>query len=243
MQKEVFVSLSPHIRKFVEHIELVIGFEIIVNFNPELDLGGPFKKGILKTEIHPNSAKIHAPTNGYFPDGAVLHELLHIERFLIKKVPRISLAERVLHNPRLENALVSLDNTIEHLIIVPEEIRTYPERRAHWEAITERVWLHEIPQIQDTQDKHIFASLNWAFLHMVLPGSPTTELARNWLNRENIYVLVESFYSQLTSTIHDKKIVVAMFFSFFSNLPRDSASLEYLRKTEGSKFEIIPDFF
>jgi hypothetical protein len=237
MQPVFLNRLNSDIRSLVEHIELQTRLEVYVELNPMLNSGGPFGAGKLTIDIESDSVKLNAPTNDYFPDGAVRHELLHVQRFHLEHVPRVSLSEDASYNKILESALAQVDNSLEHLIIVPNEIALHPERQKHWEAIMHRLWAQEIPSRKHIDEVQIWAFLNWTFLKKVLPDSPSVGLATQWLQRKEMLQRANMFCDQTLAVLDDKAATLQTFFSTFTQLPQEAVALEYLSSAKGSRFE------
>lgn len=241
MQQVHLSRLSPDLRAFVQDVETQSGLVIQVSLDADLNTGGPFGNGKLKVDIDVNTVTLHAPTNGYFPDGAVRHEVLHVRRIHVEKVPRLSLAEHVNLAPEFEKGLVQVDNALEHLAIVPTELALHPERREHWEAVMHRVWTHDIPNEQSSLGQRVGACLNWTFLRLVLPDSPMVAAAGSWLNDQQLRTEADAFCDAVQLALPDKVAVTATFFNKFSEIPRHQAALEHMDSVNGSHFEPIPD--
>lgn len=73
---------------------------------------------------------ILAPTLDNLPEGSVIHELLHLKRWSIDGVKRLVASDSYFE---CDNDILKLDNAIEHIFILPEEIRRYPRRSGYWE--------------------------------------------------------------------------------------------------------------
>src|SRR5262245_28921558 len=98
-------QLPPDVRRLAEHIEQETGIEIGIRVEPaRID-----RCNSLACEVDEEGAVILVPTRGHFPAGSALHELLHIERFLVRGVPRIEPNESFPGwSPGLETALRGL---------------------------------------------------------------------------------------------------------------------------------------
>lgn len=228
MQEQYLSVMSPAVRAFVQSVEADAGVEVTVEEYAELNVRGPHSQGILTVTIEADSVLLGAPTNGYFPDGAVRHEMLHMKRLLVEKVPRLALADHANWSERLETALTNLDNELEHLVIVPVELEAHPERREHWESIAARVWSSDIPLALNPLDQRISAFTQWAFLAHVLPDSPTRALAEKLLDSHGWRQDALNFAAELLSSLSDKTAVVSTVFTAFPELPRGDVELEYI---------------
>lgn len=233
--------LSPDVQAFVQEVESAAGVDIEVELDDKLNDGGPLGLGKLKVEIEAQQVSLYAPTNGYFPDGAVRHEALHVRRLLVEDVPRIALAEAVDIAPRgFEASLVSVDNALEHLVIVPIELAHHPERQAHWNAVMTRVWQSDLPKMQSGLDRRIGSCLHWAFLQQVLSTSPVVQDAATFMQgHEGLLAEAEKYSGAALAHLDDKIGLVRHFFSWFPEVDRQLAALEYLSSTTGTRQEVV----
>ena len=241
MQQIYMDRLCPSVRRFVKEVETKSGVTIEVVTMPEQNIAGPEGKGGLRVEIEASHAKIFAPTNDYFPDGAVRHEALHVHRLHIEGVPRLALAEDVDWDPLFQKYLCQVDNCLEHLVIVPIELSLHPERRVHWEKDMSRIWRIDITNESSHLNRRIGACLNWAFLKLVLVDSPTLDYAENLMLSNAIMDEAESFCSHLELRHGDKLSIINMFFEWFIELDRKRVAIEYLNVYDGSRLSPIPN--
>jgi hypothetical protein len=241
MQPDYLARLSPEVSAFVQEVEAAAGVAIEVAPQEGLNTGGPFGHGMLKVEAHTTPVRLLAPTNGYFPDGAVRHEVLHVHRLRVAGVPRISLADAVDFAPEFEAGLTRIDNALEHLVIVPIELQHHPERRQHWEQIMARIWGQDLPAAPSELDRRIGACLHWSFLRHVMPGSPAAATAEAFMQgNEGLRAEADSFADQAVALLADKAALVRFFFDRFSELPREMAALEFVSSETGTRQEPIP---
>lgn len=240
MQPEYLARLGQDVQEFVKAVETAAGLDIEVVPDATLNLRGPLGLGKLKVDIESGSVRISAPTDGYFPDGGVRHEVLHVKRLYVDKVPRLSLAESVHLDPALEGALVVADNALEHLAIVPIELQHHPERLPHWEAVMARMWGAVLPNAPSELDRRIDACLHWSFLRHALPASPTIRIAEGFLHQHTLMAEAEDFATEVLASLASKEAVVRVFFNRFTEVQRGSCALEYLSSTAGSRFTAIP---
>ena len=240
MQQVYLDKLSHSVRTFVEAVEEAAGVPIEVEESAELNDGGPAGQGNLKVDIGAQYVRLYVPSNGYFPDGGVRHEVLHVHRLHIDGVPRLALAEDVAWAPSLEQGLVRVDNALEHLAIVPVELQHHPERVAHWEAVMTRMWQVDIPEAS-ALDRRVAAGLHWSFLRHVIPGSPAVDTAIAMMNNFGLRAEAEAFSALLLPLVGSKTELVRTFFDWFPEVPRDQASLAYLNVITGTTYQSIPD--
>jgi len=237
MQIEYLALLSESVKDFVLEVEEAAGINIQVVPDARLNNGGPTGGGNLEVEINAQRVLLFAPTNGYFPDGAVRHEVLHVERFHIGGVPKIVLAEAVDWDKPFSNALGLIDNAIEHIDIVPIELVHHPERRAHWEAVMTNVCtnLHTAPD----EERRLAVCLHWSFMTHVLPESPNFDLLKSYANEFGLSEVATNFSQQFLAASKEEK--AGMLFTEFPDiLQRHRAALEYINSATGTNQFSIP---
>lgn len=240
MQPAYLLLLTPAVRDFVLAVENEAGLAVEVVPDAELNGGGPLGNGKLRVDIGPHHIRLGAPTNGYFPSGAVRHELLHVRRLHVEGVPQLVLADEEPWDQSLVDSLTAVDNALEHLLIVPCELRDHPERREHWEAVMTSVWTTKLPAAS-ILDCRIGACLHWAFLRHVLPESPCVQTAVDFMRERGLWAEAEEFYARLLPALGNmKEDVVRFFFHWFENLPRTRVALEYVSSETGSRQEPVP---
>ena len=193
MQQEFLRRLTVDVRSFVEEVEIAAGIRIEVVTKADQNGTGPLGLGKLKVEIEAHRVRLFAPTDGYFPDGGVRHEVLHVHRLHIEGIPRIALADAVDWNPNLESSLVQVDNALEHLVIVPKELEKNPERLEHWEAVMSRMWQEALPTAPSDLGRRIGVCLHWAFLRHVLPRSKFLDSAQSFMGTHGLKAYAENF--------------------------------------------------
>jgi len=239
MQVEYLNKLSAAVRAFVEEVEEGASLAIEVVPRAELNDGGPAGEGKLSIEIESQSVRLNAPTNGYFPDGAVRHEVLHVHRLHVEHVPRLAIAEAADWDAVFESGLTHVDNALEHLVIVPVELHHHPERHAHWEGVMRHAWEVKVPQAP-ALDRRIGACLHWTFLRHVMPTSAVLDLAATVLKAHNLWEEADSFADHLSAHLGNKAQVARLFFDWFADVPRERVALEYLNSVTGTSQHPIP---
>lgn len=238
MQAEYLERLSDSVRQMVLQVEEGAGVEIGVILDPDQNEGGTSGQGKLAVNIQSQSVSLFAPTHDYFPDGAVRHEVLHVRRFHVEGVPKLVLADDAPWNGGLADALGALDNAIEHVVIVPEEIRLNPERREHWKAVMKRVCM-DLPHVPE--DKLFLAvCLHWVFLKHVLPDSLLVEFLKGFMDKRGLFAMADNFSERFLSVIDSKEEIVRLLFQTFPELPKSRAALEYVSSTRGTIQMRIP---
>lgn len=230
MQPSYLTRLGAPVQDFVRELEQRANIDIQVFPDPRLNRGGPFGQGHLEVLVEERQNIIFAPTNGYFPDGAVRHELLHVKRFHLDGVPKLTAAARG-RGGISPDAMGHLDNAIEHIALVPWELRLHPERREHWEAVLQGVCLglSDVPR----EELNLALCMHWTFLRHVLPGSTPTETARQFAVEHRLLEMVDRFADQFLAAA-SKEAAVQLLFATFPDMDKDLAALEYISSRTGT---------
>ena len=238
MQTEYLVRLSLDIRSIAEEVERASGVEVVVRVAPERARNLTDQSAPLACEVHPNGAELIIPTPDYFPDGSVLHELLHVRRFLVDGVPCLKVCESYEPwSPNIRTSLTYHDNCIEHLIIVPEELMRRPERREHWEIVMKQTWKGLAAEGLCEVDRRQAALANWCFIQHVLPDSDALTYARAVLARFGLSDSAQRFSEALIPILSEKEMAVKVWCEHLG-VPLEMISLEYINTHNGTRTEV-----
>ena len=232
MQEEYLAKLSAYVVGVVHEVEQGSGVEIRVQKHAALNGQGALGLGKLRVVIEPPDVTIEAPTNGYFPDSGVFHEVLHIHRMLVEGVPRIVLSEDDA-DFGFERALLKLDEALEHLVIVPKELARYPDRLKHWSAAMQRTLSQVLPELPEAEQR-IWAQAHWPLVREALGGTAAMAAAEEVLQKLGAQQDANEFADALIALIGDKEQVVKMCFEWFG-LPKCRAALEYQKTAPGQQ--------
>lgn len=238
MQSKYLARLSKPVQQLVLEVEEGAGVDINVIPDPKQNEGGTTGLGNLAVVINAQSIQLFAPTNGYFPDGAVRHEVLHVRRFHVDRVPKLALADSEEWDKSFSDALGALDNAIEHVVIVPEELQFHSDRRKHWETLMQDVCL-ALPGVPEGE-RRVAVGLHWTFLRHVLPASPAVEIARSFARKHALLELADHFADRFKAVAASKEELVRLLFHTFPEIPKNRAALEYINSMTGTCQKPIP---
>lgn len=119
---------------------------------------------------------ILAPVLDQLPEGAVIHELLHLRRWAVEGVKRLKAGDGYLD---LDSNVVVLDNGIEHLFILPEEIRRWPRRKGYWE----NKLLRKLKGVKESKAPAVDILSHCILCYaLALRAVPSVSLHRGWRN-------------------------------------------------------------
>lgn len=237
--------LSADIRQLVEEIERSIESEIRVTIDPNRARGVEGERDPLACNADEDGAEILIPAQDAFLESAVLHELLHIQRFLVYQIPKLVVCDDAWDSDnvdldrlmQLEHGLHDLDNNLEHLLIVPKEIQWRPERKEWWASRMER----SCRQLAEgrfgnhvDRDNHAFTI--WLFLRHVLKDDRLEAGVRQILASANLLNRAGDLLERFL-TVRESKEAVSRLWLGAIGLPLDHVCLEYTNIHERRKNE------
>jgi hypothetical protein len=234
LQTEYLNRLGDVVRSLVEKIEAQIGFEITVKVDAAEDLRPSSEHRGMRCEMDEYRAEIATASINYFPDASVFHELLHIRRFLVDGIPKLIVCDEYEPwNPQLEKAILYLDNNLEHLVVVPIELREFPERRAYWEQGFEgQIRRLSTDDLAETDRRWTASLVSVSVQHLGL-GQQVREAADAIVQRVGAESLTRAYREILVATVWSKEHLARATFDCF-DLPLPAACLEYISTAYGS---------
>ena len=230
--------LSQDLRELVYHIEQSSGVEIEVEVRAPDDQVLREQRQPLKCEMDQFGAKIIIPKPEHFPESSVLHELLHIRRVLVDKIPRLTFCED--YDPwsrQFETALTDLDNSLEHLIIVPEELKPRPERTEYWKKIMYRVFADIHSDRLPDKDRQRQALINTVFVSTVLSDAELANEASALLQQLGVMSRAETLLSLVGPALYSKERLAKIYVDQL-RISIDPVCLEYIDTQQGTIREV-----
>ena len=248
MEAAYLDQLPGDVRSLAEQIERETGSEIRVTVDPERAHHAADNPGYLSCNVDVHGAELLIPAPDHFPDSSVLHELLHIRRFLLEGVPHIIVCDTYTNwTPEFESALIRLDNALEHLIIVPEELNHRNERKSHWLSVMRRVLDNLRSQPLDNDDHKRHALMSWLFLNHVLPDPELISVAATLLDDLDIRERSDQFVADIAPLLNSKEKAVRACFDYLE-LPIEAGCLKYIdeidvcaREVRLSEINVYPE--
>jgi hypothetical protein len=234
MQPEFESRLGADVKGIVRDTERLIGTEITVVVDPTRASRSPDEPGRMGCDIDAYGAQILVGDVAYFPDASVFHELQHIRRILVEGVPRLLVREDFEPwSPQFETAMAQLDNNLEHLVIVPVELRAYPDRRAYWRGRLERMLASLAANEMPEADRHRFAMLGLLLVDQMLPDEKLRSSVISVLRGLGIEERSERYCMDAVAALTSKEKLVRITFNYFQ-LPTAAGCFEYLNSRNGS---------
>jgi hypothetical protein len=126
LRSEIYTTLRDPLRALVDEIERHAGFEILVQPRSERAFVGEVIETNENTVSVLTSATcmiIESPGGvSDIPDAAFGHELLHLHRTFVQKIPHLY-PKKTINGA----AASALDNWLEHVVIYRRQLRLFPE--------------------------------------------------------------------------------------------------------------------
>lgn len=235
---EYFKSQLPsQVTDLVDRIEIFAGREINVVIDTRPVSPTDPNPDRLATEVTENSATIYLRERTKFPTHGVLHELLHIERFWIEGVPQIL----PLNDPTGSNLQVtsSIENTLEHLIIVPREEVYGFEPYSYWNETDGRLWsMYPWPSIPDAWARRKNFLLGWLSVSSLVTDPDVRGHVESCLKKEGLWEEALKFTEKIAKTIASKPRAISTVLRFV-NIPLKDVQLVKFDVLQGKRI-VIP---
>lgn len=229
MKKEYINHLPQDIIRLVQEIESHIDDEIHV----KVDEARSYR---LACEVDKHGAAILTHMRDYFPEDSVLHELLHIRRICLNKVPQLVVCDSFENwTPELETGLKPLDNNLEHLIIVPEELEYRPDRKEYWKSrIINKIETFD-NQIGVNQNQAFDALIYWVFIHHVLKDDDLI-IKIDEIMSLDLKNISQEFHNKIISYLDSKEKLVKFCFDYI-DFSDQAVCLEYIDCKNNSSYK------
>lgn len=238
MDSSYFDRLPADIQEIVEEIETAVDFEIGIEVREPEEEARRRGRSPLKCEVDLHGARIITPAADHFPDSSVLHELLHIRRFLVEKVPRLTFCENYdPWSPEFESALTSLDNGIEHLIIVPQELARNSERKNYWVEVIRRALSDLRTDRLSIDDRERLTLRDAMFVTTVLKDPQLAADFGVLVEQLDISERANALSGVVGTALHSKEQLAKAFITQL-RIPFGPVCLEYIDATNGRSHEI-----
>ena len=161
-----------------------------------------------------------------FQTPAVLHELLHLRRYWIDFVPQlVPVADPQGDKTKIAN---QIENTLEHLIITPQEARygfdpyvsLNETARQNWQAYP---W----SDITESWARRKMGLLNWLTTRLLVGDEDVKALARECLQQEGLFDEAENFAGKIERSKSSKERCISTAIRFL-RIPRAEVEMIYL---------------
>jgi hypothetical protein len=207
MQPEFSRQLPPPVRALLAKIEAFSGTEVLVTVGPpdvETRDPNPHGPACLVTE---RMATIVIRDPAYFDAQGIAHELLHIERFWNEGIPQILPKQSDNERMKITSAI---ENTLEHLIIVPREALYGFEPFSHWNRTTTSNWAsYPWPDIPDPWARRKNCLLGWLTVSNLVSDESVREYVEDCLRSEGLLNAAVDLQRKVGLSLKNKARTVA----------------------------------
>ncbi len=226
MQQDFRQRLTAAIRRLVEEIETFAGTEIEVRPTPAPTQATERQpKAVVLIASEQGATLLYRPEQE-FPPQAVLHELLHLQRYWMERIPQLVAAV----DPDGEKTRIAheIENALEHLIIIPREagygFNPYPawnERaRGNWGAYP---W----PEVTAPWARRKHGLLSYLTTSFLVTDAQLKRLADEALTEERLLVEAQKFSQKIARVLTSKERCLSTAVKFL-RIPRHDAAMAYL---------------
>ncbi|WP_339897883.1 hypothetical protein [uncultured Gilvimarinus sp.] len=165
---------------------------------------------------------------------AFTHELLHIHRYWVRQVPQIL----PVSDPNGSNIQVtsSIENALEHLVIVPEESQYGFEPYSHWNNTSLRNWERFNPLIMNKFAIRKCCLLGYLTVANLVNNPEIVSMAESVIKKQGFLQKAKQMNTKITKYINSKDKQISCIVEFLK-IPRKEAKLVYLDVKNGTRIE------
>ncbi len=215
--------LPGEVAELVDRIETYAGREILVDIDTSPVSSTEPNPDRLATHVTETEVKILTRDEDIFPPHGVLHELLHIERFWVEQVPQV-LPKLDLDGERIK-ITSSIENVLEHLIIVPREAEYGFEPFDYWNKTESVIWgQYPWPSIENSWTRRMNCLISWLSVSGLVTDHEVIAHAENCLMQEGFLHEARNFAQKINRTIASKHSAVSTVLRFL-HIPLDDVQL------------------
>jgi hypothetical protein len=195
------LSVFPRAKRLVIQIERAAGAEILyqVQLDYRAKAGCTFREA--QGKLHP----IIISGEVTITAADLLHELMHLHRYAVERVPYLQFADGFLNSEVAD----WLDNELEHLVIEPRMTRDYSI--AHGDGLSEllrRFWTEDSVREDDERCQRVNYLVRWLTTRLLYPRADLLAAARHLLTERGLLAAAERFSAEVSVCGLNKEAVV-----------------------------------
>ena len=223
LRGKVLAVLPTNVQHLIDEIETAAGTPIIFAPNPyPISQTDPNPMGPACAVTHTN-ATIYLRDTENIDDHDILHELLHIHRFWVEMVPQVLPTGDDSDHLKITS---SIENAVEHLIIVPKEADYGYEPYSHWNSMVRTNWRsYPWPDMVSSFARRKNMLLGRLTLKLV-NDEATIELVENCLESEGLKEEADRFNAKIFSLLGNKPRAISCVLRFIK-VPMNEVRLVY----------------
>jgi hypothetical protein len=182
--------------------------------------------------VDEHSAVIYFYQESDFKPHPACHELLHIRRYWLDKVPQI-LAVR----PDADKMSVTshIENTLEHLIIVPREQDYGFEPYSHWNHTANKNWeTYPWPTMTNSWARRKTCLLGWLTVKYLVNDGAVKQRALEAISKEGLLEEAEVLAKKVGSVLRNKTKMISLVVKALK-IPMNDAELVFFLPQTGTR--------
>lgn len=226
MEKVFLEKLGADLQGLVKEIEDFGATEIQVRPTPApASESTQSPKPVMLVASEQGATLLCRDVNNLRPQS-VLHELLHLRRYWIDFVPQILPVDDLDgEKTKLAN---QIENTLEHIIIIPKEREYGFEPDASYRETSKRNWeTYPWPNIDEPWARRKNCLLNWLTTYFLVQDQAIRQSAERCLKQEGLLGEAENFAHKIERVLDSKEQCIGAAIRFLQ-IPRQEAAMVYL---------------
>lgn len=213
MQSTFKDQLPANVVSLVDELERFSGCEICVALEESTSSATGPNPDRMATRVNERGAVILTRSEGIFPPQGVLHELLHIQRYWVEAIPQVMPID--VGNRDRWSVTSSIENVLEHQIIVPREAEFGFEPFQYWNKTERKLWeQYPWPSLTIPWVRRKNLLLGWLSVVSLVNDANVRSLAEGCLKKEGLLAEAERFAGKIGKTIHDKPRAISTVLRF-----------------------------
>jgi hypothetical protein len=223
VQQAFLQRLSAEAQRLVREIEEFASSEIELRAAPVPSAQAVRAVALIASE---SGAALFYRSEEDFQTPAVLHELLHLRRYWMDCVPQLL----PVADPQGERTKIAnqIENTLEHLIITPQEARYGFDPYTSLNETARRSWqAYPWSDITENWARRKMCLLSWLTTRLLVSDDSVKALARECLQKEGLSEEAEIFAAKIERWKGSKERCISTAVRFL-RIPRAEAEMIYL---------------
>jgi len=196
-------QLPPDIATLVDDIESLAKREISIEVDTRLVSPTSPNPDSLVARVTPTEATILLRSRDVFRPHDVLHELLHIERMWVERIPQLV----PIHDPHGTRSKIATDieNALEHLVIVPREANYGFDPYPYWNETSRRNWAeYPWPAMTDPWWRRKACLLGWLTVFYLVNDPGVKRHVEECLRKEGLLDEAQRFSARIGEKLVSK---------------------------------------
>ena len=235
LREQVLPQLSSNARTLLDEIEAFAGLQVDFDRYTFPARSGSFNPKAPATMVGPDGATVYLHDFDVVDLHGVVHELLHIRRYWIERIPQFQPARNAEAN---RTAMQNIENGLEHLVVVPQEATFGLDAAGYWNAVSRHRWArYPWPDISSRRNDVLLERLA---LELVTDPE-VQQIGANCIRAAGLTVEADHFAARINQFLHNKPRALACVVRFMK-IPRGLFHMTYIDiRNRTHRIEAMPD--